>query len=50
MDWIQFLILFLTMIGMFLNSRAEAKSSEKEWKENKEKVIRHFQILNYLER
>jgi hypothetical protein len=30
MDWIQFLILFLTLIGIFLTLRADMKAFEKD--------------------
>ena len=33
MDWIQFLILFVSMIGIFLSNRSEAKESAKEMKD-----------------
>jgi hypothetical protein len=39
-DWIQFLILFLTLIGIHWNIRADVKANEKEWKEYKERADR----------
>jgi hypothetical protein len=37
MDWIQFLILFLTMVGIFLTLRSDAKKYESELKDFREK-------------
>jgi len=33
MDWIQFLMLFISITGMFVSSRAEARAAAKEMKD-----------------
>jgi hypothetical protein len=40
MDWIQFLILFLTLIGIYLTNRADMRAFEKDSKDSKDRFER----------
>lgn len=45
MDWVQFLILFLTMVGFFLMQRSDMRVFEKEskdWKERYDRESKEF--------
>jgi len=45
MEWVQFLILFLTLIGIYLTNRSDMRAFEKdskEWRERYDKETKDF--------